>query len=56
MWTVLAIIAAAIVFAIWWVLKEIRMDRIAREDEEMWFEATRPADDIGKRWPAKTDL
>lgn len=56
MWIKLAILLVAVLLVAAWVWWELRMDRIAREDEEMWRDATRPADEMGKRRPTKRDL
>ena len=55
---VVALIIAVLLVAawVWWELRADRLARIAREEEELWLDQTRASDEMGKRWPAKTDL
>lgn len=45
------LVAIALVIA--WLIWEWRMDRLAREDRQLWLDATRP---VGERWPRRDEL
>ena len=40
-------------YAIW---REFRLDRIAREEADLWADLTRPRGEMGKRWSRRDDV
>ena len=56
MWIKLVLLAIAFLVVVGLLWRELRLDRIAREEQELWLDMTRPIDEQGKRWPERRYL